>query len=151
YLIQSSRSSRSRIHAFATLPLASGMDAVAIEMRRCHAEGIRGFGELRPDNAGFDLDGPEGQRLATLAAELDAILLFHVSEPAGHTYAGKEGLSLAGFYRFVASHPTARVVGAHWGGGLPFYALMPEIGRTFEGGLYVDTAGSSLLYKQERK
>lgn len=149
YLIHASRSSGGRIHAFATLPLASGLDAVEAEMRRCHAEGIRGFGELRPDNAGFDIDGAEGQRLAALAAELDAILLFHVSEPAGHAYAGKEGLSLAGFYRFVADHPGLTVVGAHWGGGLPFYTLMPEVSRMFEGDLYVDTAASSLLYKDE--
>jgi len=36
-------------------------------------------------------------------------------------------------------------VGAHWGGGLPFYVGMPEVRKTI-GSIYVDTAASSLLY-----
>ena len=37
------------------------------------------------------------------------------------------------------------MIGAHWGGGLPFYATMPEITSAFAN-LRVDTAASSLLY-----
>jgi predicted TIM-barrel fold metal-dependent hydrolase len=64
----------------------------------------------------------------------------------GHAYAGKEGLSVGRFYRFIVAHPDLCVIGAHWAGGLPFYASMPEVVGRFEGPLYVDTAASSLLY-----
>ena len=74
------------------------------------------------------------------------MLLFHVSEPVGHAYAGKEGLDVGAFDRFVTAHPEVTVIGAHWGGGLPFYASMPEVRQRFEGNLHVDTAASSLLY-----
>ena len=35
---------------------------------------------------------------------------------------------------------------AHWGGGLPFYSLMPEVGASL-GNVYFDTAASPLLYE----
>ena len=34
---------------------------------------------------------------------------------------------------------------AHWGGGLPFYALMPEV-REALAGVYFDTAATPFLY-----
>ena len=37
------------------------------------------------------------------------------------------------------------VIAAHWGGGLPFYALMPEVREALEN-VYFDTAASHLLY-----
>jgi predicted TIM-barrel fold metal-dependent hydrolase len=145
YLIEEAARAVGRIHAFPNLPLAAGLDAVADEARRCAALGARGFGELRPDNLGFDLDGPDGDALAGLAGELDALLLFHVSEPVGHRYPGKRGLDIGAFYEFVCRHPDVRVVGAHLAGGLPFYAHMPEVQKTFAN-LTADTAAASLLY-----
>ena len=42
----------------------------------------------------------------------------------------------------------ARVIAAHWGGGFPFYALMPEVRKLLGGGrLVFDTAASPLLYE----
>ena len=145
-LIDAAGKSNGRIVAFCTLPLASGPDAIEAEMRRCAAAAIRGFGELRPQNVGFDLGGRAGTRLGRVAEELGSVLLFHVTEPVGHAYAGKEGLDVGAFYRFVAAHPAVKAVGAHWGGGLPFYASMPEVRRSFDTAVYVDTAASSLLY-----
>ena len=37
------------------------------------------------------------------------------------------------------------MVGAHWAGGLPFYATMPEV-KAAMANLHVDTAATSLLY-----
>ena len=146
YLLEAASRSGGRIVAFCTLPVCAGEAAIEAEMRRCAGLGCRGFGELRPDNMGFALDSEAGERLATVAEELGTALTFHVSEPVGHSYAGKEGLDVASFYRFVTAHAGVSVVGAHWGGGLPFYASMPEVRRAFEGQVYVDTAASSLLY-----
>jgi hypothetical protein len=146
YLLDAANHSGGRIVAFPALPLAADRDAIEMEARRGVEAGARGFGELRPDNLGFDLTGPGGDHLAALAAELDAVLLFHVSEPAGHAYPGKQGGNLGDFYAFVAAHPEVKVIGAHWGGGLPFYATMPEVKQPFLANLRVDTAASSLLY-----
>jgi predicted TIM-barrel fold metal-dependent hydrolase len=145
YLQQAAADSGGRIVAFGTLPLAAP-DVVESEMRRCVAAGMRGFGELRPDNLGFDLAGEPGEHLANLATELGCVLLFHVSEPVGHGYVGKDGLTIAAFYEFVTRHAGVTVIGAHWGGGLPFYVSMPEVRRAFDANVYVDTAASSLLY-----
>lgn len=145
YLLEAASASHGRIIAFPTLPLAAGADAVEAEARRCAAAGARGFGELRPDNLGFDLTGPDGDHLGRLAAELDSALLFHVSEPAGHAYPGKQGGNLKDFATFVAAHPEVKVIGAHWAGGLPFYATMPEVKAAFAH-VRVDTAATSLLY-----
>jgi predicted TIM-barrel fold metal-dependent hydrolase len=145
YLLDVAEASGGSIVAFPTLPLAAGPEAIKAEARRCVAAGARGFGELRPDNLGFDLAGPPGDHLATLAQELEAVLLFHVTEPAGHAYPGKQGGNLRDFASFVAAHPTVKVIGAHWAGGLPFYATMPKA-RDALTHLHVDTAASSLLY-----
>ncbi len=145
YLLEAAVISDGRILPFCSLPLASGIDATESELRRCVAAGAPGFGELRPGNFGFDLAGEDGKRLGDLAHELDVSLLFHVSEPVGHAYPGKLGLDVGSFYAFVRDHPDVRSIGAHWGGGLPFYALMPEV-RLALHNAFVDTAASSLLY-----
>ncbi|HEX5368818.1 MAG TPA: amidohydrolase family protein [Dehalococcoidia bacterium] len=144
YMIEAVARSNGRLVAFCTLPLASGIEAIEAEMRRCVAAGARGFGELRPENVGFELGSDAGERLAEVARELNVPLLFHVSEPVGHSYAGKEGLSMRTFYDFACEHPETTLIGAHWAGGLPFYALMPEV-RALPN-IVVDTAATSLLY-----
>jgi len=144
YLLEAAANSNGRIIALCTLPLASGIEVIEVEARRCVPAGARGFGELRPDDLGFNIAGPDGEALARLCRELEALVLLHVTEPVGHSYPGKSGLSLWDFYGFVMSH-NIRTVGAHWGGGLPFYDSMPEV-REALGRIHVDTAASSLLY-----
>jgi len=41
-----------------------------------------------------------------------------------------------------------RVVAAHWGGGFPFYELMPEV-QTAAANLWYDSAASPYLYRPE--
>ncbi len=145
YLLAAAAAFDGRILPFATLPLAATPDVIEAEARRCVEAGARGFGELRPDNLRFNLSGAADDHLARLAANLDAVLLFHVTEPAGHAYPGKKGGNLAAFADFVAAHPEVKVIGAHCAGGLPFYAAMPKAKATFAN-LRVDTAATSLLY-----
>jgi predicted TIM-barrel fold metal-dependent hydrolase len=142
-LLEAAAKSNGRIVAFCTLPLAAGPEAIVAEAERCAAGGARGFGELRPESAGVDLN--ELAEALKEAGHDHRMLLFHVSEPVGHAYPGKEGFALEAFYRFVQAHPETKVVGAHWGGGLPFYALMPEV-RLALAKTSFDTAGTSLLY-----
>lgn len=143
YLLESALRSGGRIVPFLTVqPAHPDLARQEIERGRTLA---RGIGELRPDDQGYELDGPAGALLVEASAG-GLILLFHVSEPVGHAYPGKEGLSLSAFYHFLQAHPGVAVVGAHWAGGLPFYGVMPEVRSLLER-VYVDTASTPLLYE----
>jgi hypothetical protein len=48
----------------------------------------------------------------------------------------------------IEAFPELPLVCAHWGGGLPFYSLMPEV-RTALTNTYFDTAASLLLYSPD--
>ena len=48
-------------------------------------------------------------------------------------------------YHLITAHPALKLVLAHWGGGFPFYELMPEVRRA-AANVYYDTAASPLLY-----
>jgi len=76
------------------------------------------------------------------------ILLTHASEPVGHNYPGKGTITPDMFYPFITSYPDLTIVCAHWGGGLPFYALMPEVKQAMSN-VFFDTAASPLLYSPQ--
>jgi hypothetical protein len=146
YLLEAATGSGGRLIPFCTIQPRAGNDAFR-EMERCARAGARGLGELRPDSQGYRLDeGAAAEVLSEAALRHGLVLHFHVSEPVGHAYPGKDALSVASFYRFVAGHPDQAVVGAHWGGGLPFYALMPEVRKALANA-YFDTAATPLLYE----
>lgn len=116
------------------------------KIRQLSMDGARGIGELRPEQSGYNLgNSDEADLLNWAASAFDLPLLCHVSEPVGHAYAGKGGLSVAALYEFARSAAGVTVIAAHWGGGLPFYALMPEV-RDVLANVYFDTAASHLLY-----
>ena len=75
----------------------------------------------------------------------DMALTMHCSEPVGHAYPGKGRVTPRRAAGLVAIAGGARLVLAHWGGGLPFYALMPEVAGMLSG-VYFDTAASPFLY-----
>ena len=145
YLLESAANSSGRIALFCTINM--GAAGAETEIERCARGGARGLGELRPESQGWDLNGEAGERLAALAQRRNLILLFHVTEPVGHGYPGKQGLRLESFYRFCAQWPSLRIVGAHLGGGLPFYGAMPEVSEG-PAPLYIDTAAQPLLYER---
>jgi predicted TIM-barrel fold metal-dependent hydrolase len=144
YLLEAAARSGGRLIPFCAVQPRAGGDAAA-EIERCVQGGARGLGELRPESQGYSLEQGAGDILAEAALRHSLVLLFHVSEPVGHAYSGKSGLALDAFYRFVSSHQGLAAVGAHWGGGLPFYALMPEV-REALANVYVDTAATPFLY-----
>lgn len=146
YLLESAARSNGRLVPFCTVQPAAG-EAALVEAARCAKVGARGLGELRPMGPGYDLaSGTAAALLAEAAHRYGLILLFHTSEPVGHSYPGKEGPGPAEIYRFIRGHTDVTVVAAHWGGGLPFYALMPEVAIALAN-TYFDTAASSLLYQ----
>jgi uncharacterized protein len=122
-----------------------GFAGAVAEIERCARGGMKGIGELRPDTPELNL---LGQDMAQVVAALNAnklILLVHASEPVGHRYDGKGTVTPDKLYPFIEAYPDLPLVCAHWGGGLPFYALMPEVKRAFQN-VYFDTAASPYLY-----
>jgi hypothetical protein len=121
-------------------------DAAVAEIERCAKAGIKGIGEMRPDIQLFDLtDELMMAPFVEAVRKHKLILLTHASEPIGHNYPGKGGITPDILYPFITSFPDLTIVCAHWGGGLPFYALMPEVRKAITN-VFFDTAASPLLY-----
>ena len=145
YIMQSTEIFPSRLVGFCSVNPAWGQDAVK-EVERCAAHGIKGIGELHPDTQGYDLGDIDVMApIMEVARELGLVLLTHSSEPVGHLYPGKGQTTPEVLYRFVQNFPDAAIVCAHWGGGLPFYSLMPEVAEATQN-IYYDTAASPFLY-----
>jgi len=121
-------------------------EAAIAEAERCARGGAKGIGEMRPDVQSFDL---EDEAIMTPLVETlkqnRLILLTHASEPVGHNYPGKGIITPDRLYPFIARHPDLTIVCAHWGGGLPFYTLMPEVKKAMQN-VFFDTAASPFLY-----
>ncbi|MBI2766714.1 MAG: amidohydrolase [Chloroflexi bacterium] len=145
-LLAAMREAPRRIIPLATINLAD--DSWRRVAEEALAAGARGFGELRPHNQRWDPLGAAGHGLCDLAGAAGAVLLWHVSEPVGHTYPGKHGgISPAELCQLASVHPATRMIAAHLGGGLPFYLQMPEI-RAALANVWFDTAAASLLYDE---
>ena len=144
YLAAVARASQGRLAWLGSV--APAVSGAAAETERCLALGASGIGELNGDAQGFDIVDPSALAgVAELLAAASLPLLLHASEPVGHRYPGKGTATPDRLVAFLESHPNLSVVLAHWGGGLPFYELMPELGALCRNVVY-DTAASTYLY-----
>jgi uncharacterized protein len=164
YLLDAASRSGGRLLPFVSVYLAASTSHGRAEMEEAPASaksdarskiralaqaGARGIGELRPEQSGYNLaNSDEADVLAWASSAFDLPLLVHASEPVGHAYPGKEGLPISALYAFARSAPGVSIIAAHWGGGLPFYALMPEVRDVLEM-VWVDTSASHLLYESK--
>lgn len=143
YLLAAARDNSSFIPLATINPSLPGWPAAASAALE---GGARGFGELRPHNQGWDPLGPEARQLYGTTQDADGVLLWHVSEPIGHSYAGKRGgISAAELWQVAAGFPGLRMIAAHLGGGLSFFLQMPEV-RDVLHNIWFDTAAYGLLY-----
>ena len=151
YIIESARTNSGRIVGFCSVNPAWG-EAAAVEVERCAKAGLVGVGELHADTQGFDLGDADATRpLLEAADEYGLVLTVHASEPVGHLYQGKGRATPGVMMRFIENaraYPNVKIVCAHWGGGLPFYALMPEVREALEN-VWFDTAASPFLYSSD--
>jgi len=146
YLLESAARFPRRIVPLCSVNPAWG-DAALDEIARCAKAGARGIGELHPDSQGFRLDDARLLKpLADLARQLGLVVLTHVSEPVGHEYPGKGRTAPHQALSFAEAFPDVRLICAHWGGGLPFYAMMPEVGAALRN-VWFDSAASPFLYQ----
>ena len=147
YILESVARYPERLIGFCSVQPNSYEAAVA-EIERCAKGGMRGVGEIRPDMQLFDLRDELMIPIIEVLRKHKLILLTHASEPVGHSYPGKGIITPAMLYPFIASFPDLTVVCAHWGGGLPFYALMPEVKQAMRN-VFFDTAASPYLYSPQ--
>ncbi len=148
YLIDCVRKHPARLVGFAGVNPAWGAHA-AKEAARCAEVGLRGVGELHPDTQGYDI-GDAGVMAPLMEAVQGhrLIVTTHSSEPVGHLYPGKGSVRPESLWKLALNFPDAVIVMAHWGGGLPFYALMPEVRESLRN-VYFDTAASPYLYTRD--
>ena len=148
YMIDSALAHSERLSAFCSVNPSWG-DAVVTELERCAQGGAVGIGELHPDSQDFDITDKAAMKPVMDAAHrLGMPVLVHASEPVGHQYPGKGDTTPGKLYRFIENFPENVIICAHWGGGLPFYALMPEVPEAIKN-VYFDTAVSPFLYRSD--
>ncbi len=145
YVIESVNRFPAKLRGFVSVNPTWGDIAVA-EIKRCVDAGLIGIGELHPDTQGFALnDSTVMDPIVEIAKDLDIPILSHTSEPVGHLYPGKGYTTPDLICGFLSNSPGVKLICAHWGGGLPFYSLMPEVAQLLKS-VFFDTAASPFLY-----
>jgi predicted TIM-barrel fold metal-dependent hydrolase len=146
YVIDAMRRYPKRIYGMAVLQPTAGARAIR-ELERCAESGMVGLGELMPHGQLYKLSDV---RLLSPFMEIvqhyQLLVLSHCSEPVGHSYPGKGDITLQDIVTFLTAFPHVRFIAAHWGGGLPFYCLMPEVQR-IAAQVWYDTAATVYLYR----
>lgn len=133
-----------RVIAFAMVQPKAGQASLD-ELARCLDGGMQGVGELGPYGQGYRVDDPDFLRLTEACIQHGIPLNLHTNEEVGGFYPGKAVTPLREYYRLAARYPELKLILAHWGGGLFFYELMPEVRRVLRNVSY-DTAASPLQY-----
>ena len=147
YLRRAHGESGGAILPFGSVPVCGTAD-VGAWVRDIRRAGLFGVGEVA-----FYRNGMTPANVALLRRLLAAVteegmpLCLHVNEPVGHAYPGKYEPVLGELYAAIADHPGATVILSHWGGGLLFYELMPEVAKAL-GNCYYDTAATPYLYSE---
>jgi predicted TIM-barrel fold metal-dependent hydrolase len=140
------RESPDRLSAFAAVQPRAGDEALD-SVRRAFDDGFSGIGEVFPAAQGFSNEDPVWMGILELAGEAGRPVTMHVTEPAGHRYAGKISAPLSDYERLAERFPEVKFIFAHWGGGLPFFELNRACRNSLRNVSY-DTAASPLLYDQ---
>ncbi len=148
FILDAAKKYPERIIPFCSIHPGWG-DYAIYEIERCVSLGARGIGELHPTPQAIDLSNDENiASIIDIACQNDMPIVVHGSEPVGHHYPGKGSTIPQQLASFATRFPDALLVFAHWGGGLPFYALMPEVNKILTN-VFFDTAATPFLYKKE--
>ena len=119
----------------------------ADEVERCLKAGLSGVGELAFYGAGIDSRCQQSlDPIMALARTYDCPVMLHTNEPVGHDYPGKSPNTLFQIYSLVRRFNRNRIILAHWGGGIFFYALLKKDVAEALTNVWFDTAASPYLY-----
>jgi hypothetical protein len=144
YFSKAAKEFPDRIYPFGTLP--AGAQNVLEWCKSIKDAGFYGIGELA-----FYSSGVSSADFDFLSSVLDSSIklslpvCLHINEPVGHDYPGKYQTSFSELYKIISDYPDAKIILSHWGGGLLFYELMPEVKEKLKNCMY-DTAASPYLY-----
>ncbi len=148
YIMEAAARYPKRMNGFGTVNLGEP-EQVAKEIERCARGGLWGIGEMRLERSFFM---PENRSIldefAHALIDNKMMLLIHSSEPAGHQYPGKGDTTPEVIYQLITRYPKITIIAAHWGGGLPFYALMPEVKKSLTK-VWFDSAATPFLYSAD--
>jgi predicted TIM-barrel fold metal-dependent hydrolase len=148
YLIDSSNKYPGRLIPFCSINPKWG-DKALYELERCFKNGAKGVGEIHPDTQNIDLTSSvEFTPIMQFCEEYDLPVVLHSSEPLGHSYSGKGKTYPSKIIEFIRNFQNNIIICAHFGGGLPFYALMPEI-KAILSKVYFDSAATPYLYSSD--
>ncbi len=132
------------IYPFGTIP--AGTENVHDWCVSIKEAGLYGIGELA-----FYCSGVSSSDLIFLSSVIESSVklslpvCLHINEPVGHEYPGKYQTSFNELFKIISQYPDAVIILSHWGGGMPFYELMPEVKEKLKNCMY-DTAASPFLY-----
>jgi uncharacterized protein len=147
YLVEVASRYPNRLLVFLSL-LFSDPDWSGKELEERLKEGAKGVGEVAFYGREMALQEIRSSEPLLSMMERSGIpLLLHTNERLGHSYPGKGVTPLERFYELILSHPGLSIILAHWGGGLLFYELMPEVAKAMAN-VYYDTAASPYLYSK---
>ena len=148
YLLESASRYPDRLIPFVSLQF-SDPDWSGKELEERVREGAKGVGETAFYRHEMRSQDIELMKPVLSRMEDQGIpFLLHVNETIGHPYPGKGMTPLERFHELILLFPKLPFLLAHWGGGLLFYELMPEVGKTMTH-VYYDTAASPFLYSKK--
>ncbi len=133
---------------FERLAVVSPLDPGAErEILSCAERGFIGVGEIFPDGQRIDIsDMRQTWRLNASAHEAGMFLFFHTAEPLGRDYSGKGDTGPEEAMQFCVNHPEAKVLFAHWGGGLWLFESLLRMRSVLRNAWY-DTAATPFIYE----
>ncbi len=147
YILESVSKYPKKLIGFCTVD-PSDIETSVKELERCARGGAKGVGELRPDLERDFANATITAPFLEIMKKYNLALTTHASEPVGHNYPGKGSLTLGVLYMLIQRLSGISIICAHFGGGLPFYALMPEVRVALER-VYFDSAASPYLYSPQ--
>jgi len=148
YLMESAARYPNRLIVFVML-LFSNPDWSGKELDRALKHGAKGVGEIAFYHN--EMTSQDIHCIKPILAQMEERgipLLLHTNETIGHSYPGKGRTPLERFYELILSFPKLPIILGHWGGGLPFYELMPEVAKAMSN-VYYDTAASPFIYSKK--
>ncbi|MDY6970220.1 MAG: TatD family hydrolase [Spirochaetota bacterium] len=140
--------SKGRIIPFASVPLSINTN-IEEWVKGIKDLGLFGIGEIAFYSDGMNKTNSAILRKIFESAQIYSLpVCLHLNEPVGHDYPGKYEPDLNVIYSILKDFPELTVVLAHWGGGILFYEMMPEVREAFRN-VYYDIAASPFLYSND--
>jgi len=130
---------------FGIIPI-SGNRSVRAYTEDIKKQGLSGIGEIAFYSHGMNNIAMKFlHEVLEASSEFSLPVCIHLNEPVGHQYPGKYEPSLFQVYELIKDVPAVVVILSHWGGGLFFYELMPEVRENLKNVFY-DTAAAPYIY-----